>query len=210
MSNPTNSSKSYDTTISPTLLDSRNSVSHSLSLAFMITKELKAKIHDLVQSTWWVVVCLAILTNFLCCRLAKRFGGHQGEHLRKVCVCIEPRYFSNINNRGLGIAVQAYGHQHFRWQTSMCGEVLTRYIKREFHKVCHFLNTLIISLRMIVFNWTQFYPSIFSQGGRKRLRKLPLACDLSPACFGTKSTYMIDSAQKNLQHLYHSYANINC
>ena len=51
MSNPTNSSKSYDTTISPTLLDSRNSVSHSLSLAFMITKELKAKIQDLVQST---------------------------------------------------------------------------------------------------------------------------------------------------------------
>ena len=63
-------------------------------------KNSKAKIPDLVQSTWWFVMCLAILTTFLCFRLARRFGGHQGEHLRKVCVCIEPRYFCNIDNKG--------------------------------------------------------------------------------------------------------------
>ena len=149
--------------------------------------------------------------QFLVLQASKKVWRAPGWAFEKgICVCIEPRYFSNINNRGLGIAVQAYGHQHFRWQTSMCGEVLTRYITREIHKVCHFSNTLIMSLRMIFFNWTQFFPSILSQGGRKRLRKLPLACDLSPPCLGTKSTYMIDSAQKNLQHLYHSYANINC
>ena len=151
-------------------------------------------------------MCSAILTNFSCFRLARRFGGHQGEHLRKVCVCIEPRYFCNINNEGLGMAVRVDGHQHFRWQTSMCGEVLTRYITREFHKVCHFSNTLMISLRMIV---SKFYPNILSQGGRKRLRKLPLACDLSPPCSGTKSTSMIYGVQ-NMYNIFIIQTLLNC
>ena len=96
MPNSTNSSKRYDPAMSPTLLDSRSSVSHSLSLAFMITKKLRLKYISWSKEPGDL---LCILTNFFCFRLARRFGGHQGEHLRKVCVCIEPRYFCIIYNK---------------------------------------------------------------------------------------------------------------